>query len=85
MVYPQNGDRIVAIDSLTSLHPMYTCRCLLTITWSAVRKTISRAELARVDSCVYSCRCRHCLELHRRRRSSKLGAVAVLGARGRKK
>jgi len=23
MLYPQNGDRIVAIDSVTSLHPMY--------------------------------------------------------------
>ena len=22
MLYPQNGDRIVAIDSVTSLHPM---------------------------------------------------------------
>ena len=24
MLYPQNGDRIVAIDSVTSLHPMYS-------------------------------------------------------------
>ena len=24
MLYPQNGDRIVAIDSVTSLQPMYT-------------------------------------------------------------
>jgi len=24
MLYPQNGDRIVAIDSVTSLYPMYT-------------------------------------------------------------
>jgi len=24
-LYPQNGDRIVAIDSVTSLHPMYSC------------------------------------------------------------
>jgi len=24
MAYPQNGDRIVAIDSVTSLHPMDT-------------------------------------------------------------
>jgi len=23
MLYPQNGDRIEAIDSVTSLHPMY--------------------------------------------------------------
>jgi len=23
MLYPQNGDRIVTIDSVTSLHPMY--------------------------------------------------------------
>ena len=25
MLYPQNGDRIVAIDSVTSPHPVYTC------------------------------------------------------------
>ena len=24
VLYPQNGDRIVAIDSVTSFHPMYT-------------------------------------------------------------
>ena len=24
MLYPQNGDRIVAIDSVTSHHPMYS-------------------------------------------------------------
>ena len=24
MLYPQNGDRIVAIDFVTSLHPVYT-------------------------------------------------------------
>jgi len=23
MLYPQNGDRVEAIDSMTSLHPMY--------------------------------------------------------------
>ena len=23
MFYPQNGDRVVAIDTVTSLHPMY--------------------------------------------------------------
>jgi len=26
MLYPQNGDRIVATDTVTSLHPMYTSR-----------------------------------------------------------
>jgi len=26
MLYAQNGDRIVAVDSVTSLHPMYTTR-----------------------------------------------------------
>ena len=26
MLYPQNGDRIVAIDSVTSLHPVYCWR-----------------------------------------------------------
>ena len=25
MLYPQNGDRIVTIDSVTSLHPVYMC------------------------------------------------------------
>jgi len=30
MLYPQNGGRIVAIDSVTSFHPMYTsCSSLL--------------------------------------------------------
>jgi len=27
MLYPQNGDRIVTIDSVTSLRPMYVCIC----------------------------------------------------------
>jgi len=26
MLYPQNGDRTVAIDSVTSLHPVYSIR-----------------------------------------------------------
>jgi len=26
MLYPQNGDRIVAVDFVTSLHPMYKDR-----------------------------------------------------------
>ena len=26
MLYPQNGDRIVAVDTVMSLHPMYTHR-----------------------------------------------------------
>ena len=25
-LYPQNGDRIVTIDSVTSLHPMYSAK-----------------------------------------------------------
>jgi len=29
-LYPQNGDRIVNIDSVTSLHPVYTVQLLLT-------------------------------------------------------
>ena len=28
MFYPQNGDRIVTIDSVTSLHPMYSIRSI---------------------------------------------------------
>jgi len=28
MLYPQNGDRIMAIDSVTSLHPMYSLLCV---------------------------------------------------------
>ena len=27
MLNPQNGDRIVAVDSVTSLHPVYTLVC----------------------------------------------------------
>jgi len=27
MLYPQNGDRIVAINSVTSLHPVYMFCC----------------------------------------------------------
>jgi len=29
MAYPQNGDRIVAIDSVTSLHLIYYCYTVL--------------------------------------------------------
>jgi len=27
VLYPQNGDRIVTIDSVTSLHPVYGTAC----------------------------------------------------------
>ena len=30
MIYPQNGDRIVTIDSVTSIHPVYI-RLLITM------------------------------------------------------
>jgi len=30
--YPQNGDCIVTIDSVTSRHPMHTAACLFTLT-----------------------------------------------------
>jgi len=33
MLYPQNGDRIVAIDSVTSLHPMYIS-CIGTLSFA---------------------------------------------------
>jgi len=29
VLYPQNGDRIVTIDYVTSLHPMYTNRAMV--------------------------------------------------------
>ena len=32
MLYPQNGDRIVTIDSVTSLHPMYMQQLTATVT-----------------------------------------------------
>jgi len=31
MLYPQNGDRIVTIDFVTSLHPVYSCCIVLTV------------------------------------------------------
>ena len=34
VLYPQNGDRIVTIDSVTSLYPMYTCVAFSAVGWS---------------------------------------------------
>ena len=35
MLYPQNGDRLMAIDSVTSLHPLYMATCSLNLRESA--------------------------------------------------
>jgi len=51
MLYPQNGDRIVAIDSVTSLHPMYrvngleTNCCLAVANWARYAATFVAARL----------------------------------------
>jgi len=31
VLYPQNADRIMTIDSMTSLHPIYKCLCIDTV------------------------------------------------------
>ena len=33
MLYPQNGDRIVAVYFVTSIHPMYKLRLVLAAMW----------------------------------------------------
>ena len=40
MLYPQNGDRIVAIDTVPSLHPMYTG---FTVGWTAADRTVRKS------------------------------------------
>jgi len=51
MLYPQNGDRIVAIDSVTSLHPMYRVNgleancCLAVANWARYAATFVAARL----------------------------------------
>jgi len=46
MLYPQNGDRVVTIDSVTLLHPMYTsvrlCKTKLT-TRCDDRQTVAKS------------------------------------------
>ena len=37
MLYPQNGDRIVAIDSVTSLHPVYN-QAIMAVSVAATRR-----------------------------------------------
>jgi len=32
-LYPQNGDRIVAVDFVTSIHPVYKLRLALAAMW----------------------------------------------------
>ena len=48
MLYPQNGDRILTVDSVTSLHPMY--RLTVTVTDSQVI-VIDRASGHRERKC----------------------------------
>jgi len=41
MLYPQNGDRIVAIDTVPSLHPIYTG---FTVGWTAADRTVRKSD-----------------------------------------
>jgi len=44
MLYPQNGDRIVAVDSVTSLHSMYKmCACQKVLQLAVKKSTHFRA------------------------------------------
>jgi len=62
MLYPQHGDRIVAIDSVTSLHPMYySCnpelRCLTAVITADHQAVITArfryaGQLATTDTCL---------------------------------
>ena len=44
MLYPQNGDRIVTIDSVTSLHPVYS----LTNSIKASTETLYKLSIFRI-------------------------------------
>ena len=66
MLYPQNDDRIVAIDSVTSLHPVYTattCTVYCTVQRTVLNgrtKTNSNSnklpiEIASDTRCLFVC------------------------------
>ena len=56
-LYPQNGEPVVAIDSVTSFHPVYRCRFDLVgrvVTTSPVRRTTPRPPYTGVSACEVS-------------------------------
>jgi len=55
MLYPQNGDRIVAIDSVTSPHPMYCDSRLLSVLWVMTLLTLRGVRWGTADGGV-ACR-----------------------------
>ena len=59
MLYPQNGDRIVAIDTVTSLHPMYCNDSVLT----GIRLNHSFRSLSFVSFKIHYMDFPHCLLL----------------------
>ena len=57
MLYPQNGDRIVAIDYVKSLHPMYSSFfivivCLVASLMLLTNLYIAYYKLAHIANCV---------------------------------
>ena len=48
VLYPLNGDCIVTIDSVMSLHPMYTSNCTFekSMCWTAKNATVSSNNTA---------------------------------------
>ena len=69
---PQNGDRIVAVDSVTSLHPIYslTMQCIFIpiVVMAAVWLAWQRCTAPRLDDGRHS---NHELPRHRKRSASK--------------
>jgi len=56
MLYPQNGDRIVAVDSVTSLHSMYKmCACQKVLQLGCKKSThcVVRTVIADSESVAY--------------------------------
>jgi len=50
VLYPQNGHRIVTIDYVTSLHPMYTNRAMvLSMRALSTRQSLSQRRLLLVE------------------------------------
>ena len=57
MLYPQNGDRVVTVDSVTSLRPMYTILYIVVIlpptTLVVQVEHVVRTRALRVCVCVF--------------------------------
>jgi len=49
MLYPQNGDRIVAIDSVTSLHPMYRAAWARVYVYTITRENLYETKQTAID------------------------------------